>query len=106
MFTKTFESTPLDQKPLLVEEERQRRVTADPEAYVAVPVLVPQMSSMVQGAVAGYELFWLVGLPGPIDHPKYPGKKAREAINFQCAREETAEDMVWMLNNARLTRQM
>lgn len=105
-FTETFQNTPLEQKPEMVDIERQRRNIATPEAYVAVPVLVPKMSSMVPNAVAEYELFWLIGLPGPIDHPKYPGKKAREAINFQCSREETAEDMIYMLNLARMQREM
>lgn len=106
MFTKVFESTPLTDRPQLVEEERQRRCIADPGAYVAVPVIVPKMSSVVQGVPADYELFWLVGLPGPLEHPRHPGKMAREAINFQCAREETADDMVYMLNQARLMREM
>jgi len=106
MFTPEFQKVPLTDRPACVEQERQRRVEADPEAYVAVPVLVPKMSTMVEGAVADYELFWLVGLPGPVDHPRFPGKKAREAINFQCSREETAEDLVYVLNNGRLMREI
>ena len=105
-FTETFLKTPLEQRPEVVDTERQRRVLSTPEAYVAVPVIVPKMSSMVQGAVADYELFWLIGLPGPVAHPKYPDKMAREAINFQCTREETAEDMIYMLNLARVRREM
>jgi len=69
MFSEELRKSTLDQRPALVEQERQRRVEADPEAYVAIPVLVPKMSSVVEGAVADYELFWLVGLPGPVDHP-------------------------------------
>jgi hypothetical protein len=105
-FTDKFLKVSLDERPLLVEEERQRRVIGTPDAYVVVPVLVPKMSSVVQGAIAEYEMFWLLGLPGPIEHPKRPGTKAREAINFQCAREETAEDMAYMFNQARLHREM
>lgn len=106
MFSEELRKSTLDQRPALVEQERQRRVEADPEAYVAIPVLVPKMSSVVEGAVADYELFWLVGLPGPVDHPRFPGKKAREAINFQCSREETAEDLVFVLNDGHLRRTM
>jgi hypothetical protein len=106
LFSEQFLKTPLEQRPVLVDEYRQQVVIGTPESYVAVPVIVPKMSGVVQGAVADYELFWLVGLPGPIDHPKYPDKKAREAINFQCSREETAMDMVYMLNQARLQRGM
>lgn len=105
-FTETFAKTPLEERPALVDVERQRRVGNTPEAYVAVPIIVPKMSSVVQGAVAEYELFWLVGVPGPIPHPKAPEKMAREAINFQCSREDTAEDMVYMLNLARIQREL
>lgn len=106
MFTEVFNKATLDQRPALAQQERQRRVEATPEAYVAIPVLVPKMSSVVEGAVADYELFWLVGLPGPIEHPRFPDKMAREAINFQCSREETAEDLVFVLNNGRLLREI
>jgi len=105
-FTELFQNTPLEQRPELIDTERQRRVTEHPDHYVSVPVIVPKMSSVVQGHVADYELFWLIGLPGPIDHPKFPDKKAREAINFQCSKEDTAEDMCWMLNFAQQHRKM
>ena len=86
-FTEKFEATSVSDQPALVDVERQRRCTETPDDYVAVPIIVPRMSHLSPGNVAQYDLFWLVGLPGPVQHPKYPDKTAREALNIQCGRE-------------------
>jgi cell division protein FtsB len=103
MFTEKFRAASLDDQPALVEQERHRRVTTSPDEYVPVPVVIPRMSTAVEGEVAAYDLFWLIGLPGPIEHPQQPGRMAREAINFQCAREATAEHLAYLFNWAKVS---
>ena len=103
-FTDKYLDTTHDDRPKLVDEERATRSKNDPEDYVGVPIIVPKMSSVMPGHVAEYELFWLVGMPGPVSHPKHPEKFARECLNFPVSRESTALDLAFVLNAARRAR--
>lgn len=105
LFTETYEKTALDEQPNVVDQYRQKLSKENPDAYVPIPVVIPKMSTVVQGAIASYDLFWLVGLPKPFPHPKNPDKMARECINFQCPAEEVCLDLVAVLNKARLERE-
>ncbi len=104
-FKDVFKETTLSDRPALVEAERDRRVKDFPDDYVAIPICIPVQSQVAPGQVADYQLGWMLGMPGSIEHPEKPGKQVREGFPIPAiGREDTMEDLAYLLNVARKDR--
>lgn len=102
-FTEQFDAKAVNEKNKFTNDERRRRVKEDLDKYVAIPIAVPQMSS-VAPEPKNFTLGWAVGVPGKQEAED--GKPARAALTVGFPDEATAEDFCFTMNNAREQRKM
>ena len=100
-----FAAETLEEKGDVLMEERRKRVFTNPDGYVALPVPVKQQSQAgiqtLRPMPPELKLVWVIGMPGLHGAP---GSEERAAMQLPVPYEEVAEDLAFLLNEARAIR--